>query len=70
MPDRLPNPWSVPFVTVTVAAGILGLSRSAAYRAVSRGELPTFAGRVAVGHLYGVLGLPIPAPPGTPRVRG
>lgn len=63
----LPDPWSVPFVTVAEAGRLLHLSRSAAYRAAGAGELPTVrvAGRlrVAVSDLYRVRRLPLPVQP-------
>jgi excisionase family DNA binding protein len=36
----LPDPQVVPTVTVPEAGRLLGLSRSGAYRAVERGEIP------------------------------
>jgi excisionase family DNA binding protein len=37
----IPNPETVPLLTVAQAADILGVSRSAAYRAATAGDLPT-----------------------------
>lgn len=49
------------FLTVRQAADVIGLSRSAAYRAVERGDLPTvrLAGRlrVPIGALLKMMGL-------------
>jgi hypothetical protein len=70
--SRLPNPWAVPVVTVPVAAGLLGMSRTAAYRAVDSGELPSIrldgALRVPVARLYALLGLPVPPRPSSPVI--
>ncbi|MGI9018664.1 MAG: helix-turn-helix domain-containing protein [Euzebya sp.] len=53
------------FLSVTQAADVIGLSRSAAYRAVDRGDLPTIrlAGRlrVPIGALLTMMGLIEPA---------
>lgn len=61
----LPDPWVVPFVSVAEAGRLLHLSRSAAYRAASAGEIPTvmISGRlrVAVADLWRVRRLPLPA---------
>lgn len=69
---RLPDPWTVPVVTVDVAAQLLGMSRSAAYRAARAGELPVIrldgGYRVPVAALYGMLALPVPARPRPPIV--
>jgi excisionase family DNA binding protein len=53
-------------MTITEAAGLLGVSRSAGYRAVARGEIPTIRiGRrllVPTAKLYALIGwLPDPA---------
>lgn len=67
----LPNPWSVTMVTIPVAGQLLGLSERSAYRAVSRGDIPTvLPGRVSVFALYVLLGAPIPARPFAPVVGG
>lgn len=62
---RLPNPYTVPVVTVETAGQLLGMSRRAAYRAASDGSLPTIrvagALRVPVASLYALLNLPVPA---------
>jgi hypothetical protein len=69
---RLPSPYAVPVVTVEVAGSMLGLSRSSAYGAARRGELPTITlnGRlgVPVAALYVLLGLPVPVPAARPVV--
>lgn len=70
---RLPNPWMVPVVSVVVAGQLLGMSRSVAYRAAARGDLPTVAGvggrqMVSVFMLYRMLGAPVPPRPITPAV--
>lgn len=68
---RLPNPYTVPVVSVEVAGQLLGMSRAAAYRAADRGEIPTIrlGGRwVPVGALYALLCLPVPAPAARPVV--
>jgi hypothetical protein len=61
---RLPNPYTVPVVTVETAGQLLGMSRRAAYRAASDGSLPTIlvagALRVPVADLYRLLRLPVP----------
>lgn len=66
----LPDPWTVPWVSITMAGRILHLSRSAAYRAVQAGDIPTVrvAGRlrVPVADLYRVRRLPLPAAPAAP----
>lgn len=53
------------FLTVAKAGEVIGLSRSAAYRAVDRGDLPTvrLAGRlrVPIGALLNMMGLIQPA---------
>lgn len=55
-----------PFITVQDAATLLGLSRSSAYRAVERGELPVvrLGGRlhVPVARLLVLMGLVEPTP--------
>lgn len=67
---RLPNPWTVPVLTVPVAGDLVGVTRSAAYRMVQRGELPTIrmGGRLMVptARLYERLGLPVPPRPVSP----
>ena len=69
MPDnpRLPNPWTVPVVTVPIAGLLLGMSRATAYVAAARGEIPTITlnGRrhVPVAGLYELLALPLPPQP-------
>lgn len=69
---RLPNPWSMPLITIAAAAQLLHISESTARRMAQRGELPTVpvgAGkRVPVATLYELLGLPIPTRPQPPRV--
>jgi hypothetical protein len=64
----------VPVVTVEVAGQLLGMSRSAAYRAAAAGELPTIrlghGLRVPVGALYVLMLLPVPGPMGRPLVDG
>lgn len=71
---HLPNPWTVPVVTVPVAGQLLGMNRPAAYVAAARGELPTItlAGvkHVPVAELYALLHLPLPARPAAPIVDG
>lgn len=56
--DDTPEPATM---TVSAAAALLGISRSAGYRAADRGELPTIrVGRrllVPVAKLYVLLGL-------------
>jgi excisionase family DNA binding protein len=37
----IPDPYAHPTITVEQAAGILGISRSAAYRAVHNGTIPS-----------------------------
>jgi hypothetical protein len=63
----LPNPWTVPIVTVSVAGQLLGMSERTARRAAESGELPTITlgGRrhVPVAKLYGMLGLDVPDRP-------
>lgn len=63
----LPNPWNVPPLRISDAGRLLGLSRSAAYRAVAAGELRTVtldgALRVPVPEVYRLLGLDVPPPP-------
>lgn len=58
-------------VTVPIAAELLGMSRTAGYRAASTGDLPTItldgALRVPVAKLYTMLGLPVPPRPPTGR---
>lgn len=70
--QRLPNPYTVPIVTVEVAGQLLGMTRATAYRAVDRGDLPTITlnGRlhVPVAALYALLLLPVPPPGGRPVV--
>lgn len=70
--QRLPNPYTVPIVTVEVAGQLLGMTRATAYRAADRGELPTITlnGRlhVPVAALYALLLLPVPGPAGRPVV--
>lgn len=69
---RLPDPWAVPIVTVDVAADLLGMSRTAAYRAAQSGELPTIrldgGYRVPVAALYLLFALPVPPRPRAPVV--
>lgn len=69
---RLPNPWTVPVVTVPIAGLLLGMTRRTAYVAAARGELPTImlAGvmHVPVAGLYELLSLPLPARPAAPVV--
>lgn len=68
---RLPNPYAVPVVSVEVAGALLNMSRSSAYLAASRGDLPTITMngslRVPVGALYVLLCLPLPPPGPTTR---
>lgn len=56
-----------PFITVQEAADLLHLSRSTAYRAVARGELPVIRlggrMRVPVARLLTIAGIWQPAPP-------
>jgi hypothetical protein len=70
--QRLPNPWSVPLVTVAVAAQLIGVDRATAYRQAAAGDLPTITmnGRklVPTTGLYRLFGLPIPARPIAPSV--
>jgi hypothetical protein len=70
--NRLPNPHTVTVITVTAAGDLLGLSRSAAYRAVRRGDVPAIllAGRLYVptADVYRLLGIPLPASPTPPVV--
>lgn len=69
---RLPNPYATPLLTVESAGVFLGLGRRASYRAAGAGSLPTarIGGHLMVrtADLYGVLGLPIPAPAASPVV--
>jgi excisionase family DNA binding protein len=62
----------VPVVSVEVAGQLLGMSRSAAYRAADRGEIPTIrlggGLLVPVAALYALLLLPVPPPGGRPVV--
>lgn len=71
-PARLPNPWTVPVVTVPVAGQLLGMTERRAYRAASAGELPTIrldgGLRVPVAALYALLCLPLPNRPASPVV--
>lgn len=74
---RLPNPWTVPVVTVPIAGFLLGMNRRQAYVAAERGELPTIslagAKHVPVAELYAMLRLPLPPqprPPAAPVVDG
>lgn len=72
-PAKLPNPWTVPIITVPIAGFLLGMNQRQAYVAAARGELPTItlAGRkhVPVAELYAMLSLPLPPrPPGAPVV--
>ena len=66
----LPNPWTVPVVTIEVAGQLLGFSRAHAHRAAAAGDLPIItigtARRVPVADLYRMLGLPVPPRPVTP----
>lgn len=68
----LSNPWTTPPMTIPAAGAVLGLSRSASYRAAAAGDLVTVTlggrRRVPVAEVYRALGLPLPPPPGTPRV--
>lgn len=70
----LPDPWSVPFVSIERAGQCLGLSRRSAYRAAAAGDIPTvrIAGvrRVATADLYRVRRLPVPAPQQRPVIYG
>ena len=74
LPDvaRLPNPYTVPVVTVEVGGALLGMSRATAYEAAARGDLPTIRlnGRlhVPVAALYALVGLPVPYPAARPVV--
>jgi len=69
---RLPNPWAVPVVSVPIAGLLLGMSKTRAYVAATRGDIPTItlAGVkvVPVADLYGLLGLPLPARPSPPPI--
>jgi len=69
---KLPNPYAVPLVTVEVAGHLLGMSRSAAYRAVTAGDIPAISLdgglRVPVAALYLMLSLPVPPSQGRPVV--
>ncbi len=62
-----PHDWP-PTITISEAARILGISRSAAYRAAARGELPTIRiGRrllVPTAKLFDMLGWPHDTPAG------
>ena len=62
IPDLATMPATM---TIPEAAELLGISRSAAYRAVTRGEIPTIRiGRrllVPTAKLYAILGL-LPGP--------
>lgn len=66
-PGKLPNPWTVPIVTIPIAGLLLGMSQTRAYVAAARGELPTIslAGvkHVPVAALYDLLELPLPPRP-------
>lgn len=59
-------------VTIPVAAQLLGMSRTGAYRAARAGELPTIrldgGRRVPVAALYTLLGLPVPPRPSRPVI--
>jgi hypothetical protein len=70
--QRLPNPYTVPIVTVEVAGQLLGMTRATAYRAAARGDIPTITLngglRVPVAALYALLLLPVPGPAGRPVV--
>jgi excisionase family DNA binding protein len=60
-----PDPLELPAMTVTAAAELIGISRSAFYRAIDRGEMPSVRiGRrllVPTAKLYQLLGwLPDP----------
>jgi excisionase family DNA binding protein len=60
-----PDPFELPAMTVTAAAELIGISRSAFYRGIHRGELPSVRiGRrllVPTAKLYQLLGwLPNP----------
>ena len=61
--DAWRGPSATPTLTVKRAGELLGLSRSAAYRAAATGELPTLAfGRrlvVPTFRLLEMLGLPV-----------
>lgn len=63
--DQLPDPWTTPFVSITIAGELLHMSRRTAYRAAAAGELPTVklggVRRVAVTDLYRLQRLPVPA---------
>jgi excisionase family DNA binding protein len=60
---RVPDPEETPLLTVREAGAILGLSQSAAYRAIADGSLPslTISGRhkVPTARLRDLLGLPV-----------
>lgn len=60
----LPDPRVTPTVTVTAVARLLGISRSAAYSAATRGEIPTLriGNRILVptSAIYELLHLPLP----------
>jgi hypothetical protein len=62
----LPNPYAVPVVSVEVAGQLLGMSRTSAYSAASRGEIPTVTVngslRVPTAALYLLVSLPLPGP--------
>ena len=59
----IPDPEAVPLLTVREAGALLGMSQTAAYRAVADGSLPTItiAGRMKVptARLRDLLGLPV-----------
>jgi hypothetical protein len=69
-----PDPWTVPLLTVQAAGELLGMSRSAAYRAARRGDIPTrtLGGLwVPTAELMAQVGLPVPpARASRPRIVG
>ena len=62
--DGLPDPRVTPTVTVARTARLLGVSRSTAYSAVRRGQIPTIrvGNRILVPTvaIYRLLDLPLP----------
>ena len=60
---RIPDPEETPLLSVREAAAALGMSQTAAYRAVADGSLPTItiSGRhkVPTARLRHLLGLPV-----------
>lgn len=64
----LPNAEQTPVLTIEEAASVLRISRSAAYAAASRGDLPVLrigrALRVPTAQLVSMLSDPLASPPG------